>query len=173
MAKTTTTWKKAHEFEAEHEGNKIQMDGSTENGHGPKALLLSALAGCSGIDVVDILTKMRMEFSDFTIEVEADQTDEHPRVFKDIHIIYKMKTAPEKTLAPVPGPTPVELTPLRTFPKANDLTKEGQLKEAQEIVELAEKLADGGVPGDRLGMSLLAGRTWAVRKVCPSRGLWG
>jgi putative redox protein len=93
MAKTITTWKKAHEFEAEHEGNKIQMDGSTENGHGPKALLLSALAGCSGIDVVDILTKMRMEFSDFSIEVEADQTDEHPKVFKDIHIIYKMKTA--------------------------------------------------------------------------------
>ena len=95
MAKTITTWIKAHEFEAEHEGNKIQMDGSTENGHGPKALLLSALAGCSGIDVVDILTKMRMEFSDFTIEVEADQTEEHPKVFKDIHIVYKMKTAPE------------------------------------------------------------------------------
>lgn len=95
MAKTITTWKKGHEFEAQHEGNKIQMDGSTENGHGPKALLLSALAGCSGIDVVDILTKMRLEFSDFTIEVEADQTDEHPKIFKEIHIIYKMKTARE------------------------------------------------------------------------------
>jgi len=93
MAKTITTWIKAHEFEAEHEGNKIQLDGSTENGHGPKALLLSALAGCSGIDVVDILTKMKLEFSDFTIEVEADQTEEHPKVFKDIHIVYKMKTA--------------------------------------------------------------------------------
>ena len=93
MAKTITTWKKGHEFEAEHEGNKIRIDGSTENGHGPKALLLSALAGCSGIDVVDVLTKMRVEFSDFTIEVEADQTEEHPKVFKDIHIVYKIKTA--------------------------------------------------------------------------------
>ena len=93
MTKTITTWKKAHEFEAEHEGNKIQMDGSTENGHGPKALLLSALAGCSGIDVVDILTKMRMKFSDLSIEVEADQTEEHPKVFKEIHITYKIKTA--------------------------------------------------------------------------------
>jgi putative redox protein len=95
MAKTITTWKKGHEFEAEHEGNKIQIDGSTENGHGPKALLLSALAGCSGIDVVDILTKMRVEFSDLTIETEADQTEEHPKVFKDIHIVYNIKTAPE------------------------------------------------------------------------------
>ena len=34
-----------------------------------------------------------MEFSDLTIEVEADQTEEHPKVFKDIHIVYKMKTA--------------------------------------------------------------------------------
>ena len=93
MAKTITTWIKAHEFEAEHEGNKIQIDGSTENGHGPKALLLSALAGCSGIDVVDVLTKMRVEFSDLIIEAEADQTEEHPKVFKDIHIVYKIKTA--------------------------------------------------------------------------------
>lgn len=93
MAKTITTWKKAHEFEAQHEGNKIQIDGSTENGHGPKALLLSALAACSGIDVVDILVKMRIVFSDLSIEVEADQTDEHPKVFKEIHITYKVKTA--------------------------------------------------------------------------------
>lgn len=92
MAKTTTTWIKGHEFEAEHEGNKIKMDGSTENGHGPKALLLSALAGCSGIDVVDILSKMRLEFSDFTIEAEAEQTEDHPKVFKDIHVLYKIKT---------------------------------------------------------------------------------
>jgi putative redox protein len=93
--KTITTWIKAHEFEAAHEGNKIKIDGSTENGHGPKALLLSALAGCSGIDVVDILTKMRVEFSDLSIEVEADQTEEHPKVFKEIHIVYKIKTDPD------------------------------------------------------------------------------
>lgn len=94
MAKTITTWIKGHEFESEHEGNKILIDGSTENGHGPKALLLSAIAACSGIDVVDILTKMRIEFSDFSIEVEADQTTEHPKVFKEIHVLYILKTDP-------------------------------------------------------------------------------
>jgi putative redox protein len=35
---------------------------------------------------------MRLEFSDLTIEVEAEQTDEHPKVFKKIHITYKIKT---------------------------------------------------------------------------------
>lgn len=93
MVKTITTWKQAHEFEGSHEGNKIQMDGAAKNGHGPKALLLSGLAACSGIDVVDILQKMRVNVSDFTIEASAEQTDEHPRVYKDIHLHYQIRTA--------------------------------------------------------------------------------
>lgn len=93
--KTTTTWIKEQEFESEHEGNRIKVDGDKKNGHGPKALLLSGLAGCSGIDVVEILQKMKVAFSDFSIEVEADTTDEHPKVFKDIHVIYRLQTAPE------------------------------------------------------------------------------
>lgn len=92
MTKTTTRWVKEHEFTSELEGNIINLDGTRLNGFGPKALLLSGLAGCSGIDVVDILEKMRVEFSDFTIEVEADQTEEHPKVYKDILILYKLRT---------------------------------------------------------------------------------
>ncbi|MBL7730176.1 MAG: OsmC family protein [Chitinophagaceae bacterium] len=93
--KTITTWIKEHEFEADHDGNTIRIDGSKKKGHGPKALLLSGLAGCSGIDVVDILTKMRVEFSDFRIETQASQTDEHPKVFTEVNITYRMKTAAE------------------------------------------------------------------------------
>jgi len=91
--KTTTTWINEQEFESEHEGNRIKVDGNKRNGHGPKALLLSGLAGCSGIDVVDILHKMKVEFADFSIEVEADQTEEHPKVFKDISVTYRLRTA--------------------------------------------------------------------------------
>ena len=93
--KTITTWKKNHVFESEHDGNKIDVDGDKKHGHGPKALLLSGLAGCSGIDVVDILHKMRVEFSDLKIEVEAHQTDENPKVFTGINIIYYLKTKKE------------------------------------------------------------------------------
>ena len=93
--KTITTWKKDHEFEAEHDGNKIKIDGDKKHGHGPKALLLSGLAGCSGIDVVDVLKKMRVEFSDFEIEVEAHQTEEHPKVFTEVNITYHIKTNKE------------------------------------------------------------------------------
>ena len=95
MTKTTTTWKGAHEFTSSLEHNTIELDGSKKNGFGPKALLLSGLAGCSGIDIVDILEKMRVAFSDFIIETSAEQTDEHPRVFKEIIITYRIKTAIE------------------------------------------------------------------------------
>jgi putative redox protein len=93
MTKTTTKWIKAQEFTSHLDHNSIAIDGNREKGFGPKALLLAGLAGCSGIDVVDILEKMRIEFSDFEIDVEADQTDEHPKVYKDIHITYKIRTA--------------------------------------------------------------------------------
>ncbi|HMT74014.1 MAG TPA: OsmC family protein [Chitinophagaceae bacterium] len=92
MTKTITRWIKEHEFTSELEGNTINLDGARLNGFGPKALLLSGLAGCSGIDVVDILEKMRVEFSDFEIDVEADQTEEHPKVYKEISITYRIKT---------------------------------------------------------------------------------
>lgn len=90
--KTVTTWKTAHEFESKLGQNTIQLDGSKKNGFGPKSLLLSGLAACSGIDVVDVLEKMRVSFSDFEIDAEAEQTDEHPKVFKDILVTYKIKT---------------------------------------------------------------------------------
>jgi putative redox protein len=93
--KTVTKWLGNHFFESDHDGNKISVDGDKERGHGPKALLLSGLAGCSGIDVVDILEKMRVEFSDFTIEVATEQTEEHPKVFKDIHITFRLRTDTE------------------------------------------------------------------------------
>jgi putative redox protein len=93
--KTITTWKQAHEFEADHEGNIIKIDGEKQNGHGPKALLLSALAGCSGIDVVDILGKMKIDIGGLRMETEAALTDEHPKVFKDVHIIYYIQTMAE------------------------------------------------------------------------------
>jgi putative redox protein len=90
--KIVTKWKKNHEFESKQEQNSIKLDGDKKDGFGPKALLLAGLAGCSGIDVVDILEKMKVDFSDFTIDVETEQTEEHPKVFKDILITYRMKT---------------------------------------------------------------------------------
>lgn len=90
--KTITYWQKDQQFKSYHGKNEIKIDGKREDGFGAKALVLSAIAACSGIDIVDILSKMRVDFSDFEIETETEQTEEHPRVFKDIFVIYKLKT---------------------------------------------------------------------------------
>lgn len=88
--KTTTVWKGGEAFESEYKKASIEIDGN--KGFSPKALLLSGLAGCSGIDIVMVLEKMRVPFAGLTMEVETEQTEEHPRVFKDIRIHYRIKT---------------------------------------------------------------------------------
>jgi len=95
MTHTVTTWIEDHLFESVHEGNAIRVDGDKTRGHGPKALLLSGLAGCSGVDIIDILTKMRVAFSDLVITVSAPQTTENPKIFRDITIKFRLKTDKE------------------------------------------------------------------------------
>lgn len=91
--KTITKWKTGMAFDSMYNGSKIEIDGKA--GFSPKALLLSGLAGCSGIDVVDILEKMRVPFADLEIEVETEQTIGPPKVFKDIHINFIVATDEE------------------------------------------------------------------------------
>jgi len=91
--KTTTVWKTGHSFNSTQNSSKIEID--ARNGFSPKALLLSSLAGCTGVDVVDILEKMRVPFADLQIEAQADQTEEHPRIFKAINLTYHLKTGEE------------------------------------------------------------------------------
>jgi putative redox protein len=92
--KTSTSWHAAHQFTSSyHNGAKIEID--AKEGFSPKALLLSGLAGCSGVDVVDILEKMRVPFASLQIEAEAEQTEEHPKVFKTIQLTYRLKAEDE------------------------------------------------------------------------------
>nr|MCU0376212.1 OsmC family protein [Chitinophagaceae bacterium] len=98
--KTTTTWKTGLAFSSQFENHTIELNGASNEqgerlGFSPKALLLSGLAGCSGIDVVDILTKMKVEFTAIAVEAEADQTESHPKVFTGIDVTYRVATAEE------------------------------------------------------------------------------
>lgn len=85
-------------FSAEIDGHIIQIDTAEENGGKnlgprPKALMLAALSGCTGFDVVSILEKMRVEFSDFSVESVANSTDGEPSVYDAVQIIYSIKVA--------------------------------------------------------------------------------
>ena len=54
----------------------------------PKAIMLGSLAVCSGLDVIAILKKMRVELDDFKINTIASLTDEHPRYYNEVTVEY-------------------------------------------------------------------------------------
>ncbi len=68
-----------------------KKDGGNNIGTNPKILMLVSLAGCTGVDVVSILNKMKVHFSDLTISVEAHLTEEHPKIYDDVVVIYTIK----------------------------------------------------------------------------------
>ncbi len=85
-------------FEGKNEdGNTIQIDGNPNfGGEGkgvrPMQLLLMSLAGCSSMDVVSLLTKMRQPLDDIQVEVNGERdTSEVPPVFKKIHLKFFLK----------------------------------------------------------------------------------
>lgn len=62
--------------------------GGKNYGPPPKPLLLSALGGCTGMDVVSILRKMKMPFDSFSVDVAGEMTQEHPKIYSKIRITY-------------------------------------------------------------------------------------
>ncbi|MDB5203586.1 MAG: hypothetical protein JWQ27_2995 [Ferruginibacter sp.] len=87
-------------FEANVNDHIIRMDaGPDDGGHNsgasPKRLMLAALAGCTGIDIVSILDKMKVAFSDLRIDTTADLTDEHPKTYKTVKISYTIRLQEE------------------------------------------------------------------------------
>ena len=89
----TTVWKENMVFESDNpSGETLFMDAPDEGienkGLRPKALMLSSLAGCSGLDVVSLLKKMRAEVNDFKMVVHAELTEEHPKYYHKVAVEY-------------------------------------------------------------------------------------
>ncbi len=90
----TTNWKKNMQFESDNpSGHSLTMyDASADNGDtkgfGPKALMLSSLAGCSGLDIDSLLKKMRAEVADFNIVVTGELTEVHPKFYHKVKVDY-------------------------------------------------------------------------------------
>lgn len=83
-------------FETEVNGHKLVLDatpevGGEDRGPRPKPLVMVALAGCTGMDVVSILKKMRVEIEGFEIKVEGNLSEEHPKTFTELKLIYEFK----------------------------------------------------------------------------------
>lgn len=83
----TTKWLGNMRFESTNpSGHNLFIDAGEENGgksegYRPKALMLSALAGCSGLDVASLIKKMKLDVDDFKIDIDANLTEEHPKYY--------------------------------------------------------------------------------------------
>jgi len=83
-------------FEADVNGHKLYLDASVENGGKnlgprPKPLMMVALGGCTGMDVVSLLKKMRVDYDSLKITVEGDIKEEHPKTFSRMKVIFSLK----------------------------------------------------------------------------------
>ena len=131
------SWLEKMSFETEVNGHKIILDavdavGGENKGPRPKPFMLVALAGCTAMDVVSILKKMRVELDNFNVKVDGDLTDEHPKQFHKMHVTYEFwgKNLPKDKIEKA-----VNLSEERycgvsaTYKKAIELTSEVVLHE--------------------------------------------
>jgi len=90
-----THWAGKMQFNALVNGHTLIMDGPEKvggenNGPIPKPFLLTALTGCTGMDVVSLLRKAGNQVKDFTLKVEGEISSQPPIEYTDIHLVYEL-----------------------------------------------------------------------------------
>ncbi|SDZ82519.1 putative redox protein [Porphyromonadaceae bacterium NLAE-zl-C104] len=96
MHSIQTVWRKNNIFDTEIDGHKITIDlakeaGGNDAGPRPKRFLLIAAAGCTGLDVVEIVRKMRIDLKGFDIRIDAEMSEEHPKQYTSLKVIYEFE----------------------------------------------------------------------------------
>ncbi|MEO5650557.1 MAG: OsmC family protein [Ginsengibacter sp.] len=89
-------FKSGMNFTVDINGHKLEIDtdeagGGNNTGTRPKVLMLASLAGCTGFDIVSILNKMRVKFSEFSIKVDGHLTEAEPKTYDEVVINYTIK----------------------------------------------------------------------------------
>jgi putative redox protein len=88
------TWVGEHRFDTGRaDGPVARLDGSAHTGQTPPDALLSALAACSGIDLVDIMAKRRTPVEKLAIDVEGHRREQMPRRFLRLRITFRVDGA--------------------------------------------------------------------------------
>jgi len=91
MTKAKTTWIDRQRFNGVADsGHSIVVDGDKTAGNSPMELILIALCGCTGYDVVSILQKKREPFTSLEIRAQAERAPEPPSVYTEIKLTYRV-----------------------------------------------------------------------------------
>ena len=89
----SSVWQQESLFDGRSDsGHTLHFDGSAEHTQGmsPMEAVLTALCGCTSVDVVSILKKKREPITGLTVSAEAEQAPNPPRVFTRIHLTYRI-----------------------------------------------------------------------------------
>lgn len=117
-------------------GHSIVLDthekaGGTDSSVRPAELVLVGLGGCTAMDVISILRKMRVPFEDFEVEVNAEEAEEHPKVLTKIELVYRVTgDVPEDKLEKA-----ISLSQERYCSVSTMLGKTAQISYRYEIVK--------------------------------------
>lgn len=111
-------------------GHQVMMDaspdvGGANRGFRPTELTLISLMGCTGIDVLSILQKMRVTVDAFDMEAEADRREQHPKIFEHVVVSYRLQS---------PDCTPAQLERAVTLSAERYCTVSAMLEPPVEIL---------------------------------------
>jgi putative redox protein len=92
--KSKIDWQGKMKFFGGPEGFSVPLDTTPpigdNSGMSPKQMLLVSICGCTAMDVVALLKKYKQPLETLSVEAEADTTDDHPRIFREVHVRYTL-----------------------------------------------------------------------------------
>jgi len=106
--------------------------GGTNRGPRPIELFLLGLGGCTGMDVISILRKMRQDVADYEVRLTAERAESHPKVFTAVvveHVVRGRNVSPESVRRAV------ELSATRYCPASAMLSKAVRIQERYRVID--------------------------------------
>ena len=86
---SVAVWREGSVFEVTADsGQRLITDGAAQAGQSPMEMLLTALAGCTGADVIDILRKKRQDVTGMEVRVTGERREEPPRIYTDVEVLF-------------------------------------------------------------------------------------
>ncbi len=118
-------------------GKVLHMD-SSDDGFRPMQLLLMGLAGCTGMDIVSILQRKRLNLTGVEVHVEADRAETYPMVYTDIALTYVVRgqNIPASAVEQA-----IELSETKYCSASAMLGKVARITTRYELIEQAQAVA--------------------------------
>lgn len=93
ISKSEVTWRGERLFDAGPPGRQHRIDAGAKEGPGPVETLLSAIATCSSVDIIDIIAKRKTPVERLTVSVVGERRPEFPRRLMKLHLEFHIDGA--------------------------------------------------------------------------------